>query len=335
MREIQKRKRLQEVLENIPEYLVERLDFPALLHELEQDPSKVTVAEKPRIFHIETTLRCNLSCPFCPRTTDLQAHPEVRDLNAHMDFDNFRRVLDKMPWVKSLELFHYGEPFMQNNFHDFVAECTARGIFSVAASNLLPATPEKVDKVFNAGLGFLVMDIDSLDPEEYAKLRVGGSLELLQKRVQYVLQTVKRPYLVAQCILVEKKKKFTEAQFEAWAGGKPDAYHWKFYDALRGEIIPDKGRLQGICKEPFYGFTVHLDGEVMVCNRDWRGENSMGNIFKQSVEEIWHGPKYQEFRRRMLSEDKPDMCKLCPEGDYCNLRSQPSVQVNMLTGMDV
>lgn len=334
---ITNKERLREVIKNIPDYLLPTLNMAALMEEIEQDPSKIKPVENPRIYHMETTLKCNLECPFCPRTTDLLVNHQ-RDLNEDMTIDNFKRVLDKMPWVKSIELFHYGEPFMQKNFHEFVQICTDRGIFSVAASNLLPATEEKVEQVFGAGLGFLVMDIDSLDAEQYAKLRVNGSLDVLQKRVQHVLSRSVRPYCVAQLIMMpgaEPPENF-EPHFIKWANGqKPDAFHYKFYDALRGEIIPEKGTLKGVCREPFYGFAVHLNGDVLPCNRDWAGEHVMGNLFETEVHEIWMGEKYQEFRKRMLSEDKPDFCKHCPEGDYFNARSQQHIQVNMLTGLDV
>jgi radical SAM protein with 4Fe4S-binding SPASM domain len=326
---------MNELRLNLPEFAFQKIDqhliFQEMFHGKELKPFF-----RPRIYQIETTSRCNLACPFCPRTTDLLKN-NVRDLNATMSLKNFTMVLDKMPWVKSLELFHFGEPFMHKDFENYVQACTERGIYTVVASNLLPATPEKIDKVFDAGLNFLVMDVDSLDPEKYASMRVNGRLRILQDRVKYILAHPKRPYTVAQTIKIDGVDEYTEDEFKRWTGGlMPDEIRYKFLDSFRGEVAVEKEMLgpEDICREPFYGFTIHVNGNVVVCDRDWAGENIMGNIFEQTVSEIWYGEKYQKFRKQMLSNEKPDMCKKCPEGKLFNARSQPHIQVNMFKGLE-
>tara|TARA_R110000868_G_scaffold141154_2_gene357413 strand:+ start:2760 stop:3812 length:1053 start_codon:yes stop_codon:yes gene_type:complete len=327
---------LTETFDNLPPFVRSSLDIEAAVEEIEATRSTIKVAEHPRLYQIETTSRCNLKCTFCPRTTDLVAN-KVRDLNAVMTVKDFTNALDKMPWLKSLELFHFGEPFMHNNLHDYISVCKERGIYVVVASNLLPATETKIDKAFAAGLDFLVMDVDSLNAERYASMRVGGNLWLLQERVKYILNQIKRPYCVAQTIMVDGKPEYTEEEFVQWTGGlKADEVRYKFLDSFRGEIA-DKGVLgkDDICREAFYGFTIHVNGNVVPCDRDWGGANVMGNIHEQSVDEIWNGEKYNQFRQRMLSDNKPDMCKRCEEGRLVNMRSQPMIQVNMFKGKEV
>lgn len=329
-------KEIDLILKNLPDFVVKDIDWISLHREIKSG-KHITPAGRPRLYQIESTSKCNLACPFCPRTTDLVANHK-RDMNSDMPLDKFIQVLDKMPWIKSLELFHFGEPFMQKNLHEYIQACTDRGIYTVIASNLLPATNEKIDKAFEAGLGFLVMDVDSLDPDRYAAARVNGRLDQLQKRVQYILSHPKRPYTVAQTIKLDGKEEYTEEEFFAWTGGlKADEIRYKFLDSFRGEIVEQKGTLgpDDICREPFYGFTIHVNGNVVPCDRDWAGENVMGNIFEQTPEEIWWGPKYEEFRRQMKSAEKPAMCRKCPEGRLFNARSQDHIQVNMFKGLEV
>jgi radical SAM protein with 4Fe4S-binding SPASM domain len=80
---------------------------------------------------------------------------------------------------------------------------------------------------------------------------------------------------------------------------------------------------------------VHANGNVVPCDRDWAGENVMGNVFHQDVMEIWNGEKFKAFRAKMKSRDKPAMCKGCKEGRLVNARSQPHIQVNMFKGAEV
>lgn len=324
--------RLKEIKNNLPSFV--RLDHQSLMIEL-TDPTYV--AEKPRLYQVETTSKCNLKCGFCPRTTDLIAN-QVRDMNADMNLDNFKRLLDQMPWLRSIELFHFGEPFMQKNIHEFIQECTNRNIYTVIASNLLPATNEKLNKAFEAGLNFLVMDVDSLDKERYEDMRKGGRYEQMKERVLYILSHHNRPYCVAQTIMIDGIKEYTEEEFIEWTGGlMADEVRYKFFDTFRGTNEVDKQLLQAddVCREAFYGFTVHVNGNVVPCDRDWAGEHVMGNVFESSVMDIWNGDKFKTFRSQMLSADKPKICKTCAEGKLFNGRSQPEIQVNMFKGNEI
>jgi len=321
-------KKRQEILDNLPPKLRETLDWK----KLDQEVSTTITQKQPRIYQIELTSKCNFKCTFCPRTQDLVKN-RVRDLTIEMSFKQFKIVLDKMPWLKSLELFMFGEPFLQKDLPKCIAECTKGDISTVIASNLMLATPERVDEVFEAGLDYLVMDIDSLDEKKYLKYRVGGNFELLQERVKYILAHPKRPYCIVQTISLDKEKEYTEEEFLEWTGGlKPDIITYKFLDTFRGLIL-DKGEFKGICKDPFYGFSIHADGNIVPCDKDWSGINVMGNIFKDDVMEVWHSKKYKNFRKQMLSKNhKPPMCRKCVEGGLINFRSQLRVQVNMLRG---
>lgn len=326
--------KLSEIKNNLPDFAVAKLDIDKLHIELTQ-PDYVN--PYPRVYQIETTSKCNLQCHFCPRTTDLLAN-QVRDLNAEMGLEQFCKVLDDMPWLKSIELFHFGEPFMQKDFHLYIAECKKRGIYTVVASNLLPANEIKLDLAFEAGLDFLVMDIDSLQKDRYEEMRTGGRFEILEKRVKYILSHPKRPYCVAQTIMLDGVKEYTEEQFLEWTGGlMADEIRYKFLDTFRGTNDAEKDYLQkeDVCREPFYGFTIHVNGNVVPCDRDWGGESIMGNVFETPIMDIWNGEKFTEFRRRMLSEDKPDICKSCSEGKLFNARSQDHIQVNMFKGNKV
>lgn len=324
---------LQDHLNNLPAFTHAAIDPATFAAELNATCSTVQMQEQPRLYQIETTSVCNLACPFCPRTFDLRKNKQ-RSLTEYMPLDKFLHLLDQMPWLRSIELFHFGEPFMHKDFEKYVQACSDRDIYTVVASNLLPATPEKVDAVFAAGLRFLVMDIDSLRPDKYAAMRVNGTLDRLKERVLYILNHSARPYCVAQTINVDGVPEYTWEELLAWTdGAAPDELRYKFLDSFRNGACEKQG-LQGddLCREPFYGFSVHVNGNVVPCDRDWAGENVMGNVFETPILDIWNGAKFTAFRERMRSADKPDMCRKCAEGRLFNARSQPHIQVNMFKG---
>lgn len=80
---------------------------------------------------------------------------------------------------------------------------------------------------------------------------------------------------------------------------------------LLGQMIERVQReFPGFCSMASHYLKVHPDGNVHPCCRA-PNELKMGNVYEQSIEQIWNGPKYQEFRRRMFAGDYPEPCRTC------------------------
>ena len=69
------------------------------------------------------------------------------------------------------------------------------------------------------------------------------------------------------------------------------------------------------CYWPWYGMYVTCEGDVTPCSEisdpKWLGTIQLGNVFDSPVEEIWNGSAYQEFRRRLSSDDPVEFCSHC------------------------
>jgi len=63
------------------------------------------------------------------------------------------------------------------------------------------------------------------------------------------------------------------------------------------------------CRDPWDFMFVNVHGDVRVCCVSHR---IMGNIHSQTVDEIWNGPAYHEFRQKMLTTHPPEECLSCP-----------------------
>lgn len=57
------------------------------------------------------------------------------------------------------------------------------------------------------------------------------------------------------------------------------------------------------CTRPFEEIEIHNTGEVYTCCPNWNNFYSIGNIFEQSIEEVWNSQRAKEFRRRILNND--------------------------------
>lgn len=64
------------------------------------------------------------------------------------------------------------------------------------------------------------------------------------------------------------------------------------------------------CLEPWQRLHIEANGDVHVCPSP-RNQEVAGNIKKEKVSKIWNGEVYQKFRRRVNSNNPPEVCKRC------------------------
>lgn len=82
-----------------------------------------------------------------------------------------------------------------------------------------------------------------------------------------------------------------------------------------------------VCPFPFYSQVVHASGDVSVCCVDWEKKTVVGNIFTQSLKEIWHGSELRSFRRMHIERRREQNTKFSliaaplmgiPSGFFCS-----------------
>ncbi len=64
------------------------------------------------------------------------------------------------------------------------------------------------------------------------------------------------------------------------------------------------------CCSPWQTVPVNVRGDVTIC--DCQPERTAGNLLLQPLSEIWNGDVMREHRRRMLGDEPPEECRICP-----------------------
>ena len=90
----------------------------------------------------------------------------------------------------------------------------------------------------------------------------------------------------------------------------PPRFRWIMGHLVVTQTDYIRANYPGFCSMATYHLKVAPTGEVYPCCRAPR-ELVMGNVREETVEEIWNGEKYREFRRRMFAGDYPDPCSTC------------------------
>ena len=73
------------------------------------------------------------------------------------------------------------------------------------------------------------------------------------------------------------------------------------------------------CNEPWGQVTVHADGTVGPCCNTVGRNLPIGNIFKQTLKEIWLGSKMTNIRESFKNDKPNNICKLCLENEKMNI----------------
>jgi MoaA/NifB/PqqE/SkfB family radical SAM enzyme len=159
----------------------------------------------------------------------------------------------------------------------------------------LPFLPALIDEV--AGLGVHVMMLSDLNFGENSEFTVwkhadAESLALLRKSVLRAFER-KLPVLSVRALeefnLLERYQHFLLVP--------PDQ-------------LAHRSLRRTYCCSPWQTAVICVDGRMTVC--DCQPDRSAGNVFREAFSGIWNGTAMIDQRRRMLSDDPPEACRLCP-----------------------
>jgi radical SAM protein with 4Fe4S-binding SPASM domain len=101
-----------------------------------------------------------------------------------------------------------------------------------------------------------------------------------------------------------------------------------YFQPLDRQRVKALGFRRG-CAIPWVQTFISHTGDVHPC---CIADVSLGNIYEQPFEGIWHGQAYQEFRRRLKSTDPPDICWRCQRAIWNGPQVRSELQDAMVVG---
>ena len=92
-----------------------------------------------------------------------------------------------------------------------------------------------------------------------------------------------------------------------------DQKYWSYdMDAFKKGQLKPKFQPKNKCDWIYYSLSIHVNGDVVPCCRDPKGEMVMGNILKQDLDDIWNGQNYINFRKQLHKDQSQiKICQLC------------------------
>jgi MoaA/NifB/PqqE/SkfB family radical SAM enzyme len=130
------------------------------------------LTKHPVLAHIVPMRRCNLACSYCN---------EYDHTSSPVPLEEMKRRLDKLADLgTSVITISGGEPMMHPELNEIIRHIRKRGMIAGLISNGYYMKPDRIKALNEAGLQYLQISIDNVEPDAVSK----KSLKALDSRLQ-------------------------------------------------------------------------------------------------------------------------------------------------------
>ncbi len=271
----------------------------------------------PLMLTIESTAKCNLSCPMCPRQ---RFYFPPRD----MDFEVFRKIIDES--ADTLEFavpYGVGEPLLNPGIFDMIAYCTKRGVPTGISTNGTVLTEEYSRRLIEAGLSYITFAFEGARRETFETYRRGADFDEVRRNILAFLRVKKAMqspiFCAVQMVALKENRREGRALVRMWKLDGVDAVRIKKDEVhIEGSAIPGDSLSRPPRRHPCYQLWrgpmyIHYDGTVFPCCYTYP-EGALGNVKRQTMREIWNSERIVRMREAHIRGDLADLeaCRNCP-----------------------
>lgn len=286
----------------------------------------------PTHLQIEPTNQCNLRCPVCHVVTDPKPQGRIR-------FGDFCRIIDEVgDSLLVLNLWGWGEPFLNPDIFAMIRYAKAKGIHVVTSTNgHFLENSDDADRLLDAAPDVLIVALDGADKATYEKYRRNGNWERVLAGLRLIVDRraergsryprinlrmlltkdnesqVSAMQALAQAIGVDVLSFKTLNSFDNPTYGETliptdQAYRRFAYDNTGKPI-----RVENRCKKPWNHPAIYRDGTLVLCDYYTGGEFALGNVLKGGTfRQLWFGEEYRRVRRRFAAGERAGLrCDNC------------------------
>src|SRR6476646_3317464 len=130
--------------------------------------------DHPLLAHIIPMRRCNLACTYCN---------EFDDFSQPVPIEQMYRRIDKLGALgTSVVTISGGEPLMHPELDDVIRRIRANGMVAGLITNGYLLVAERIQRLNRAGLEWLQISIDNVNPDDVSK----KSLKVLDRKLQWL-----------------------------------------------------------------------------------------------------------------------------------------------------
>ena len=132
--------------------------------------------DHPLLVHLVPIRRCNIDCGYCNEYDKVSKPVPLEDMLAR---------IDKLATLgTSVVAFSGGEPMLHPDLDALIRRIRSRGMIAGLITNGYLLSPKRIAALNDAGLDYLQISIDNVEPDEVSK----KSLRLLDTKLQWLAE---------------------------------------------------------------------------------------------------------------------------------------------------
>ena len=224
-----------------------------------------------------------------------------------LELSRLEQLLDTTPGLTTLLPFQWGEPLLHAGLDEAVSMAARRGLAVYLTTNGTLLDGRRFERLARAGLRRLTVSLDG-DEGVHRRRRGYAQAPVLARLADArgAQQRLGLPTALDVSMVVD-----------ATVADRLDEFRRRFAPLCdRVQFIPrmQDGPRTSACREPFRGLAVVLsDGRLTTCCADVRGELDLGHLDQGPLLAQYHGPRWEQLRRRHRTGDLPGVCARCDE----------------------
>jgi radical SAM protein with 4Fe4S-binding SPASM domain len=275
-----------------------------------------TLAALPVEYIVETTAKCNLYCPMCPRETHKQPKADMAD----PVFD--RLVRESGDSAEHMMLIGLGEPFMDPHIFERIELCHRHSISSLLSTNGTFLDEKLAGRVLDSPLEQLTLSFDGARKETFEFYRKGAKFEKVRDNfVRFArMKHERRSKLQVVIQMVKMDGNASEVDdFIAFWSAVPGIDQIRIKADETNLMRPDAGHAAAEWKHPCHylwrgPMYVKQNGDVYPCCQSYMLDGApLGNLATQPLFEIWNSDAMRDMRSKHVSGrgGEVDICSRC------------------------
>lgn len=318
MKEILSIKKFERV--KITKYMRWRFNITKLL--LSYHWQKVISHGMPEVTDIEITNHCMYSCIMCPRENYMTRE------KGNMEYGLFKKIVDQVAaYNPPACLAMYGDPLLHPQFGDFIKYAKANGVSVKIPTNAINLDKKRTKILLDAKPDYIIVALDGIDEETLKKIRGKNARykESEDNLRNFIAEKnkalTKRPFVHVRMIQMDINKNQIEDFKKKWNVNGVDLCDVKSLKMLgncedfqkldkeRNFSIPE-----GSCRLPWISVSILWNGLVVPCCMFYNDIYVLGNLYHQSLKEIWNSQKIVSLREQFINKQYKEMnlmCKRC------------------------
>ncbi len=292
----------------------------------------------PYYANIDTGNICNLRCPLCPAGTRKEGRPA-----GLMSFADFKRIVDELERsLVIIDLYNWGEPFLNKDVFRMIEYAHARGIIVKVSSNLNSLSSDGVRRLAASGCDFLLVSLYGASQESCERYQVGTRYDRVIRTMRRIMRARRNTPVVVWRYLVHRHNEREIGRAREEARGTADVLEFNFLRSDMAEelLLDERGQFEnlepwlpadeawsmytrggkrkraphGRCAFLYSHTVINWNGSVSPCCSVWHEKYDFGNALRASFRAVWNNDSFRD-SRKLIFQGRPGpragICAIC------------------------